>query len=327
MTAAPLLFVTGATGCVGRAVIARALAAGWRVRGLARHALPSGDPLLVGLDLRVGSVTDEHAVRESAAGARAIVHLAAWVHAEPRDSAEHDELHRTIVDGTAHVARAAAAEGARLVNASTVAVYGSWLPSPCDEATPPAAESPYARAKLAAEAAAALVPGATSLRIALVHGPHDRGNLLRLLRAIDRGLAFVVGDGTNRKSLVYVEHLAARVLRLIEADRAGGIFIAADAPAPTQHELVVALSRALGRRPPPRLPRAPLEWAGAAVDLARRAVRAQGGSWRQRVKKLAAPTEFRGDRLDALLGYQPELTLDESLQRTVAWWKHQELRP
>jgi nucleoside-diphosphate-sugar epimerase len=298
--------VTGATGCVGRAVTAALARDGWTVRGLARAPAP-GFPA----ELVLGDIADAAAVRAAAAGCDAVVHLASWVHRVPRGDADLADLRRSIVDGTRHVV--AAAGGARLVHASTVAVYGSFPPQPADERTPPAPDTAYGRSKLAAEELARAHPRAAILRIAVVYGPGDRGNLAALARAIRRRRAFIVGDGANRKSLVYADNLADRVARLCATDLVG-TFVAADV-APTQRELMTALATTLGCRPPRALPRAPLLLAGRALDLV------SGPKWADRVRKLGAPTEFSGARLDDALGYTARVGLEEGLRLSSSWYK------
>jgi nucleoside-diphosphate-sugar epimerase len=299
--------VTGATGCVGRAVVAALLRDGWAVRGLARNAAP-GSPAA----RRVGDAAHEAAVRAAAAGCEAVVHLASWVHRVARTDADRAAVCRSIVDGTRHVVEAAG--GARLVFASTVAVYGSFPPQPADETTPPAPDTPYGEAKLEAEdLVRAQAAAAAILRIALVYGTYDRGNFAALARALARRRAFIVGRGDNRKSLVYADNLADRIVRLCAND-VGGTFIAADV-APTQRELMTQLAGALGRRPPLAVPRGALLLAGRLLDLV------SGPRWADRVRKLEAATEFSGARLDSALGYAPRVSFPDGLRRAAAWYK------
>jgi nucleoside-diphosphate-sugar epimerase len=310
------LLVTGATGCVGRAVTTAARAAGWRVRGLARRTAP-GD--WEGHELVNGDVTDAAAVARAALGCQAVVHLAGWVHRRPASPEDHRVLRAAIVDGTGHVAEAARQSGATLVSASTVAVYGAAGAIPCDDQHAVAPETPYARAKLEAEAAArARHPSPIILRLALVYGPHDRGNFLKLVRAIDRGYAVTVGAGENRKSVVCVTNVADRILGCLQSpETARGTWIVADGPAPSQRELMEIIAGTLGRRAPLRVPEPLVSLATGAVDrltLGRLALR-------DRARKLTASTEFLGTGLDERIGYRPRVSLEEGIRRTVAWYR------
>lgn len=297
MSAPTTVLVTGATGCVGRAVVAAAERRGWRVRGLARHRPPAPWPDAV--EVVAGDVRDRGAVARAAAGCAAIVHLAGWVHRVPRTAADLAELRTSIVDGTAVVADQAARAGAHLVLTSSVAV---------DDATP------YGRAKRDAERRArAACPDAVVLRPVVVYGPHDRGNVARLIALIERRLGFVVGDGGNRKSIVYVDNLADRIVAAVGRRDLAGAWVVADDPAPTQHELLGAIAGALGRRPPRALPRAPTLAVAGVVD------RLIGSRFRERVAKLAQSTESPGFALDSALGYAPRVAWPQTMRTTVAW--------
>jgi nucleoside-diphosphate-sugar epimerase len=310
MTTGVRLLVTGATGCVGRALVTAAALRGWQVRGLARGAAGPFPGELV-----QGSITEREAVRRAVDGCDAVVHLASWVHRVPRDEAELGRLRASIVGGSEHVAAAAREAGAKLIHASTVAVHGSGPLRGVDESTPCRPQSAYARAKLDSERIVLdRDPRAVILRLALIYGPHDRGNMRALIRGVDRGLAFVVGTGANPKSIAYVDNVADRILRALELDLTG-VWIVADRPAPTQGELLDAIARALGRRRPLRVPGPVLEAAAGLVD------RLCGTAYRERVSKLAVATEFLGDALDAALDYRPRVSLEQGMRQAVRWYR------
>lgn len=292
-------------------MVLAARAAGHDVRAFARRGAD-----LVGVESVVGAVEDSKRVEHAAQECQAIIHLAGWVHRLPASARERMTLRASIVDGSRHVAQAARAVSARLILASTVAVYGSPV-GPVDEATPLAPDTPYGEAKAEAEAVVQAVdPSAALLRITLVYGPYDRGNMARLMRASGRGLAPIIGGGMNRKSLVYVENLADRILALVTQPLAG-VWIASDG-APTQAELVTAMAAVQGRSPPWHLPLAPVLGVGRTVDRLSRWL-GRAPSWADRIEKLARSTEFSGAALDRALDYRPRFSLIEGLRRTVAW--------
>jgi len=143
--------VTGATGLLGNNVVRQLLAAGHRVRVLAR---PSADPRpLAGLDIELaaGDVRDKEAVCRACQGIDVVIHAAGYVHIGWKEG----EMHRAInVEGTRHVAAAAREAGAILVHVSTVNALGlGRLEDPADEETalPGIVPVPYVTTKREAE--------------------------------------------------------------------------------------------------------------------------------------------------------------------------------
>jgi uronate dehydrogenase len=144
--ARPIL-VTGSAGSIGRAAISGLSAAGWRVRGFDRLPTPGTAEFVA------GDLADAAALRKAAAGAGAIIHLAAV----PDDDDFLTQLLPSNLIGLHNVLEAARLEGVpRVLLASTGQVIwwrlleGPW-PIPPD--APYAPRGWYSITKIAAEAA------------------------------------------------------------------------------------------------------------------------------------------------------------------------------
>ena len=114
------LLVTGAAGCLGRAVLARALAAGHQVRAvdLRRPETPVPGPEWVACDL---AATDVHGLLPLASGCDAVVHLAALVHRpEIRDSTHYREINTELTARLIDAALSAGVPRGRFAFSSTV---------------------------------------------------------------------------------------------------------------------------------------------------------------------------------------------------------------
>jgi UDP-glucose 4-epimerase len=157
---------------------------------------------------------------------------------------------------------------------SSVKVLGEETPGPAfDDASPPAPQDAYGRAKAAAEAALRAVPGLslTVLRPPLVYGPGVKANFLALMRAVARGWPLPLASIENRRSLVYAGNLADAAVRCLESPLAAGkTYGVTDGTPLSTPALCRALGAALGR--PARLfpcPSALLEFAPPAKKLTR----------------------------------------------------------
>ncbi len=219
---------------------------------------------------------------------------------------------RANAETSLRLARAAAAGGVRtLLYASSVAVYGAGS-APGDAPSP---DTPYGESKLAGERPF-LAEGGMVLRLSLVFGPGDRGNVALLARQIRRWGGVVLNRGLNVKSLVYARHVGDRIAKILEEPGAlaGAPFDVVDY-SPTQAELVTTLASVLGRRPPPSVPLRPFQLAGTAVDVALSTL-GRPARWRRRVDKLAEDTRFDGAKLDARLDFAVPRTLRAALAET-----------
>src|SRR5689334_2215313 len=115
--------VTGATGLVGSHIVERLLADGWRVRALVRSpdAARRSGALPESVELVQGDVLDEASFVRAAAGTHTIFHTAANIIV----SGGWEAYRATNVDGTNNAIAAAESSRARLLQLSSVAVYGA----------------------------------------------------------------------------------------------------------------------------------------------------------------------------------------------------------
>jgi nucleoside-diphosphate-sugar epimerase len=318
--------VTGATGAIGPATVRALLDAGARVRLFGRfdHLRDNPDrwPMwLPKVDLATGDLTRPDTVTAAMPGIDVVLHLAALLHVVNPPPAHERRYHAINVEGTRHVAEAAAAAGARrLVLASTTAVYGPTGERPASEDTAPAPDSWYAESKLEAERVARAVGRQAGLevvilRLSAVYGPRVRGNYRRLLRAMARGRFVSIGRGQNRRSLVADEDVArAFELAARHPAGAGEIFNVADGPAHTVDEILAAMAAAVGRRRPQwYLPAGLARVAAAAADFAGGTVGRRPGL-RPSIEKYLEESAVDASRIGTVLGFRPQLDV------RAGWW-------
>ncbi len=317
--------VTGGGGFLGRAIVRRLLAEGWRVASISRGHYGELDEL--GVEQTAGDIADASAVERAAEGCDVVFHVAAkagfW---GPRR-----EYERANVTGTGNVIVACRRlRIPKLVYTSTPAVVHSGGDiEGGDESLPYARRflAHYPRTKAAAErlvlAAASPDLATVALRPHLIWGPGDNHLVPGIVSRGREGTLRLVGSGANLVDTTYVDnaaeaHLAACSRLAPGAPCAGRpYFISNGEPRPLG-ELIDGFLAAAGLPPvrrtiPPRLAYA----VGAALEAVYGALRLRGEPVMTRflARHLATAHWYDISAARRDLGYEPRVSIDEGLER------------
>ena len=307
------VLVTGASGFVGSIICQVLIERGIAVRralGLSGGALAHRDDCVI---REPGEVANWSMAMK---GVDSVVHLAARTHVM-RDTAADPlaEYRRINVSGTQALAEAAQAAGVRrFIFLSSIKVNGGGTTlRPYSETDAPCPEDAYGVSKREAELAlraAAADMETVILRPPLLYGPGVKGNFLRLMRAIERGMPLPLGSIHNHRSLLYVGNLVdAIMLSLDHPAAAGQTYLVADNEGISTPELIRAIAAAMHR--PARLLPLPLpllRFAGAITDKS------------AAVSRLLGSLQIDSNKIRRELGWQPRYTLTEGLSQTAEWY-------
>jgi nucleoside-diphosphate-sugar epimerase len=153
-----------------------------------------------------------------------VIHLAARVH-QMKDKSQDPltEFRKVNVDFAVDVAKQALKKGVKkFIFISSVKVYGENAGS-FDENSPLNATEPYGISKLEAEQKLKELfkdypeSQLIVLRLAMVYGPGNKGNMLPLLKAAKRKLPLPLSAAKNKRSFLYVGNLVSAIDKIIKS--------------------------------------------------------------------------------------------------------------
>jgi uncharacterized protein (TIGR01777 family) len=256
------VFVTGATGLIGRALVPALRAAGHEVTALSRRAGAGRSP--AGATVVQGDPAAPGAWQEALAACDACVHLAGEPVAAGRWTAERKRaIRESRVASTRLVAETLARSGPTvLVSGSAIGYYGPRGDEALDEDSPPGDDF---LARVCVEWEAAAAPAARRARLVLLRTgivlAREGGALPQLLRPFRFFAGGPIGDGAFWQAWIHLADEVGLVLWALENAAVSGPLVAT-APAPVRNrELASALGHVLHRPSALKVPRVALELA------------------------------------------------------------------
>ena len=241
------VLVTGASGFIGRPLVAALLRAGYAVRAVTRRQGSFPDSVEAAIIPDFTNPIDWNPILQ---GVDIIVHLAGMVHSKVPDTAysEFDQINWIATQRLAHAAKEAGID--RFIYISSVrAQVGAFAVQAIHEQDEPRPSNQYGRSKLAAEQAiqAAGVPF-TIFRPVVIYGPHPKGNIRTLVRLARSSLPLPVASFTSRRSVLAVDNLiSAIIFALNNPVTIGETYLVADSKPMTIGEILTMLRKIQGR--------------------------------------------------------------------------------
>ena len=237
------VFVTGATGFIGTAIVQELISAGHQVLGLARSEASAQKLIKAGAEAHRGDLEDLDSLRSGAAQADGVIH-AGFIHDFTRFK-EVCEVDKIAIETIGEVLAGS--------NRPLIVTSGTALVSPgilaTEDIIPPFNPAWPRASELAADAVAALGVRAAALRLSpSVHGEGDHHGFIHILvnTAREKGFSAYIDEGLNRWNAVHRLD-AANLFRLaLENAKPGARYHGSTEEAITVKAIAEALGKQLG---------------------------------------------------------------------------------
>jgi nucleoside-diphosphate-sugar epimerase len=294
------VLVTGATGRVGKHLVAALLEDGENVRVLAREPQKAKELWGDSVEVAQGSVTDKVSVAGAVEGVDVVYHLAALVNYE----ASREALFAANVEGTRNVLEAA--KGKRIIHLSSSSVYGKKAVLPITERTSFTPTDPYGESKAASDNLARQA-GAVVLRPTVIYGPGFAEGFFKLFEMVEKKKMVIAGNGQNRLQWTHIDDLVSALLLSKDKGTSGEAYNIVGDDVKTQTELLSVIARLLGvPMPKNKLSMGVLRTVGSIVIKP------------YHLETIASDRIFDCSKAKKDLGWQPKMTFEEGLKETVA---------
>jgi len=308
------VLVTGANGFVGSALCSKIARDGMQTRGAVRLC-SAGERNTEAIN--VGEVSSKTNWFSALENVQQVVHCAARVHmVNERSSTPLAAFRRVNVEGTANLARQAAATGVRrFVFLSSVKVNGEFTetgqPFTADDA--PAPKDPYGVSKYEAEKLLRKIAAETGMEVViirppLVYGPGVKANFESMMRWLVRGVPLPLAAMTNnRRSLVALDNLVDLIVTCLNHPAAANqTFLVSDGEDLSSAQLLKRMGAAIGH--PAHLfylPPALLKLGASVLN--------KPGIY----QRLCGSLQLDIAKTRQLLGWTPPVSVDEGLRRAA----------
>ena len=318
------ILVTGGRGFLGQHIVNYYAENGDQVRILARDSSNSthkGEKNVV-----LGDIRDVNVVEQAVNGVDYVIHLVSNFR---KGGSDKKEAHSINVEGTENILQASLKyKVRRVVHCSTIGVHGSVLEIPADEETAFNPGDLYQETKLLAEQKVWDFYRKTKLPITVVRpisliGPGDK-RMLKLFRMIKNRRFIMVGKGRAYFQPAYIDDVVQGFNLCLSHDAAiGEAFIIGSEEYVTLRELVDLIAHELGVSPPHiKIPLPPVLWMATLCEWLCVPLGLEPPLHRRRVSFFQNNRAFSLDKAKRLLGYKPQVSLQEGIRRTIKWYKN-----
>ena len=319
--------LTGATGFIGRRLLTLLTSQGVRCKALVRGNDEFVASKISRDDVYIGELGNSIQNPNVYSDVDTIVHCAARVHNMNESSSSLLETYRKVNrDLTLDFARLSLNAGVRtFVFVSTVKVMGDFERTEkiLTEEDEPKPTDPYGISKYEAEKGLVQLFSNQSksrciiLRLPMVYGPGNKGNMLSLLKAASKRIPLPLRAARGKRSMVYVENVCDAIVRVsygVQIDpQAIEAFFVTDGSDYSSNDLYKEIFKAMHGSNgtfwvPHTLLRLPARFNGKARKI---------------LSRLMDDYRFSSEKLQREYEWRPRFSFEHGIKETVAWYKKQ----
>jgi nucleoside-diphosphate-sugar epimerase len=258
-------------------------------------------------------------------GIDTIFHLAGKAHALAETQQDEREYMQINTEGTRKLLEAAQQAGVKcFIFFSSVKAVGDCLQQPMDETVNTPADTPYGHSKYAAEQLVlhgGYVPHPVVIRPSMVYGNSHKGNLPKMIKAIQRGFFPPLPEFNNRRSMAHVNDVvSAALLASQNAQAAGQIYIVTDQQDYSSRQLYDWIRSALGKTSQHwAIPLVILRILAKTGDIIGQLTARRFLFDSDALLKLSGSASYSSAKISRELGFFPQHTLAQSLPDIIRY--------
>ncbi|HIO54637.1 MAG TPA: NAD-dependent epimerase/dehydratase family protein [Chromatiales bacterium] len=323
------VLVAGSSGFIGSRLVRSLVESGVQVRGLSRSTRLTGD-WASSVEQVEADISQQESLVDVARGCDTVFHCAGYAHVRfPRDISDSAQHGGITVDGTRFLLSEAERAGVkRFVFLSSVKATGEDSTHCLSEDDSAGFIDGYGSSRREAEHLVLDIGNdagmhVCNLRPALVYGPGVKGNLLRMIAAIDRGRFPGIPDTGNDRSMIHVDDLVKALMSVVMEPKANGrTYHVTDGRHYSTRQVYEWMCEALGRpRSPFILPECLFRSVGKIGDVGEKLIGRCMSLTSASVSRLLDSACYSNDRLCNDIGFEPRYDLESSLAAMVQAWR------
>lgn len=330
------ILITGASGFIGSHLVEYLIKDGVKPEEI-RLLVPSWekyiDPEFKIKDIVIGDIRDKKTVDVVMRGVEIIYHLASKT---GYDGGSYEYFKDTNVDGTGNILEAAKKQNVKkFIFFSSSGVYG--LPATAgdirnyNEKKSRTYSEGYGQSKYEAEN---LILNASKewglnyiiLRPTTVYGPRDKGGLLQLIKAINKGYFFFIGNGKNKMDYVYVYDVV-RTARVLEKSKiVNEDFIVGSGEPISLNNMVKVICEKLGKTSPNiHVSKNLALFLSFVVKYFSKLIGVRPVFFPNRVRVISSDFYFDISKIKKAIKYKPKFSFEQGVEETTAWLEKEKL--